>query len=356
MIYNKDSRGPLQSLLGFSDGPWRWAALQASVATAVPLAAFTLAGQQSLGLIASLGAFTALYGSTLRLGDRLRVLSLVAIGFVTASAVGALCGTNIWLNIACAPAVAAVACTVVFGVGLGPPGPMQFVLVSGVSGHLAIVMRHNVPWSNVFVIPALVAIGAFSTYLLVFGLLALPLTPEAEAEGACLRARFSSPWGKTESRIITVRVVAAVAIASLLSFPLGMQHSYWAVMVAGAVLQASHFSRLSAKRAMHRVLGTMLGLAIFGFIKLADPRGFWLVVILVLLQFSIEVVVARHYALALMFMTPTALLISSAGGTNDTFALVVERLMDTLVGSGIAMAVLWAGEWGRQRRSTALCG
>lgn len=63
MIYNRDSRGPLQSLLGFSDGPWRWAAgLQASVATAVPLAAFTLAGQQSLGLIASLGAFTALYG------------------------------------------------------------------------------------------------------------------------------------------------------------------------------------------------------------------------------------------------------------------------------------------------------
>jgi hypothetical protein len=35
----------------------------------------------------------------------------------------------------------AVACTIVFGVGLGSPGPMQFVLVAGVSSHLAAVTR-----------------------------------------------------------------------------------------------------------------------------------------------------------------------------------------------------------------------
>jgi len=73
-------------LYGFHDGVWRWSAgIQAGVATGVPLAAFTLAGQQSLGLIASLGAFTVLYGSTLRMGDRLYLLPLVAVGFVAAS-------------------------------------------------------------------------------------------------------------------------------------------------------------------------------------------------------------------------------------------------------------------------------
>jgi hypothetical protein len=353
MIYRNDRTGPLQSVLSFSDGPWRWSAgIHASVAAALPLAVFTLTGHQSLGLIASLGAFTALYGSALRLGDRLRALPLVAIGFVATSVLGVLCGTNVWLSIVCLVAVTAVACTIVFGVGLGPPGPMQFVLVAGVSGHLASVMRLSAPSFDVLAIPALVAVGAFSAYLLVIVLLALPVIDKPEPEAVCLRARFSPFWRKTESKIIAVRVVAAVTGASLLSLLLGMHHSYWVVMVAGAVLQASHISRFSAIRAMHRVLGTVLGVAIFGLIKLADPRGLWLVVTLALLQFSIEVVVARHYALALTFITPTALLISAAGSTEDTFVLVTERLVDTLIGSAIAMAVLWISEWVRRRAST----
>jgi hypothetical protein len=133
MINKKGATGSLQSLVGFSDGPWRWSAgVQVSAATALPPAAFTSTGHQSLGLIASLGAFTALYGTTLRLRERLRALPIVAIGFVTASVVGVLCGTNGWLSIVCLVTVAAVACTIAFGVGLGPPGPMQFVLVAGV--------------------------------------------------------------------------------------------------------------------------------------------------------------------------------------------------------------------------------
>ena len=344
MIYKESATGSLQSLLCLSDGPWRWlAGIYASLAAGLPLAAFTLAGQQSLGLIALLGAFTALYGSTLRISDRLRALPFVAIGFVTASVLGILCCTNAWLSIACLVAVAAVACTISFGFGLGPPGPMQFVLVAGVSGHLAALTHLN------FGIPALVAAGALSAYLIVVALLALPVMRKAGADAFCWHARFSPPWRNPESRIIALRVVSAVAVAGLLSLPLGIHRSYWLVMVAGALLQASHDSRSSAIRAVHRVLGTVVGVVIFGLIELGQPRGLWLVVVLALLQFSIEVVVARHYALALTFITPTALLISAAGGTDGTVTLVAERLLDTLLGSGIAMAVLWASEWGLGR-------
>jgi Fusaric acid resistance protein-like len=346
---NKDAKGSLHSLLGFSDGEWRWSAgVQGALGGALPFAAFTLTGHQSLGLIASLGAFTVLYGSTLKLGDRLRALPLVAMGFVTASVLGVLCSTDVWLSIACLVTVAAVACVILFGVGLGPPGPMQFVLVAGVSGHLAALKRLSVSSSDVFAIPALVAAGAFGAYLIVVLLLALPLMRKAEGEGDRLRARFLPIWRNTEKATIATRAVVAVATASLLSFPLGVHHAYWTVMVAGAVLQTSHVSRHGAIRAMHRVLGTILGVAIFDLIKLAEPRGFWLVVVLALLQFSIEVVVARHYALALTFITPTALIISAAGGTADTVALVAERLLDTLLGSAIAMAVLWTSEWVRR--------
>jgi hypothetical protein len=82
-------RSSLQTFFAFNDGPWRWAAgVQAAFANALPMAMFSLTGHLSLGLVASLGAFTALYGTKMPLRERLRVLPLVAIGFVAASLLG----------------------------------------------------------------------------------------------------------------------------------------------------------------------------------------------------------------------------------------------------------------------------
>jgi uncharacterized membrane protein YccC len=54
--------------------------------------------------------------------------------------------------------------------------------------------------------------------------------------------------------------------------------------------------------------------------------------------------------LALTFITPTALIFSSAGSSGDPIALGVERLVDTLFGAAIAMAVLWISEGVRRRQ------
>lgn len=341
----------LNRLLSFNDGPWRWSAgVEGCVAVGVPLAAFTLAGYQSLGLIASLGAFTALYGSTLRLGDRLRVLPFVAAGFVAASVLGVLCAANAWLTIACLVAVAAFSSIIVFGVRLGSPGPMQFVLVAGVSGHLAAPAHLGGSSLDALVVPALVAIGALSAYLLVVAPLALPLVRRCEGKAVGLRKRFAPGRLNGEMVAIAARLVVAVAAAGLLSLSLGVR-GYWMAMVAGAVLQASHVSRSSASRAVHRVLGTVCGVAVFGVIQLVDPRGLWLVGVLALLQLAIDVVVARHYALALTFITPAALTISAAAGMSEPLTLVGERIADTVLGAVIAMVVLWTSEWVRGRRA-----
>jgi len=69
-----------------------------------------------------------------------------------------------------------------------------------------------------------------------------------------------------------------------------------------------------------------------------------------MLQFAIEVVVARQYALALAFITPVALTISAAGGTHAPLILASERILDTVLGATIAMAVLAASEWITARR------
>jgi len=77
-------------------------------------------------------------------------------------------------------------------------------------------------------------------------------------------------------------------------------------MIAGAVLQASHVRRLTVIRTVQRVLGTVVGVAVLALLAGMDPSGLWLVAIVALLQFAIEVVITRNYALALIFITPLA--------------------------------------------------
>ena len=343
-------RSSLQTFFAFNDGPWRWAAgVQAAFANALPMAMFSLTGHLSLGLVASLGAFTALYGTKMPLRERLRVLPLVAIGFVAASLLGVLSAANVWLAITCMTAVALLASMLVVTTGLGPPGPMQFVLVAGLSARLAQPEHLSAASLNPMLIPAMVALGALSAYIVVAAPLTLPLVRARHCEASLPAVLFSVRRLDAEKSNIIARVVLAVAVAGVLSVFLRLRHGYWMVMVAGAVLQMTHVAQYSAIRAVHRVVGTVLGVVVFGVIRLAHPRGAWLIAVLVLLQFAIEVVVARHYALALTFITPTALTIATAAGTSAPGALVGERIEDTLLGAVTAMLVLGTMEWIRKR-------
>jgi uncharacterized membrane protein YccC len=88
--------------------------------------------------------------------------------------------------------------------------------------------------------------------------------------------------------VITARVVTAVAIAGMVSLPLGVNRAYWVIMVAGAVLQASHVRRLTAVRTVQRVLGTVVSVAVFAVLVALQPTGLWLVAMVTLLQLGIE--------------------------------------------------------------------
>jgi uncharacterized membrane protein YccC len=162
---------------------------------------------------------------------------------------------------------------------------------------------------------------------------------------AQLRLLFPRFRLDTIGRMLVARIVAAVGLASLLSAPLGAHRMYWVVLTAMAVLQVSHTRRITTLRAIHRVLGTILGVAIFGALAMIEPAGAALVALIMLLQFTIEVVVARNYGLALIFITPAALIISTVGQTHGLLVTVQGRILDTLLGAGIALAVFWSAEY-----------
>ena len=353
---SKMPRHALGSLLTLNEGPWRWAiGVQAGIAMGLPIALFTLGGHQSFGFIASLGAFTALYGAKLSRSGRLRILPLALIGLIAASSLGVLASPHEWLTNLTLVTVAALGCVLTLGTPLGPPGPIMFVLVAAVSAQLAAPLNHGGAGFEKMAVPALVALGGLIAYLVIISPLALPSvrrrelaasdTPDEATPG---KARFDST-----AKAITIRVVIAVAIASFFNRPLGAYRSYWVIVTAVAVLQSSPTRRLTNVRAFQRVIGTILGVGIFAVIAMSQPAAAALVAIVVVLQFAVEVVVARNYGLALLFITPLALTIYMAGRTVDPFVMIRGRISDTLLGASIALAVFWSGEWLRHRLKAA---
>ncbi|MFD8012106.1 FUSC family protein [Streptomyces sp. NPDC058955] len=136
-----------------------------------------------------------------------------------------------------------------------------------------------------------------------------------------------------------LRMVLGTALAGLAALALGLGHGYWASVSAAAVLHSINV-RTAAQRAAQRTLGTAAGLLLALGILAARPDPPILVVVVVLLEFLLEYVVARNYGLGVVFLTPLALLLSDLAAPTQPGALVQDRALGSFL--GIAVALLCA--------------
>jgi hypothetical protein len=333
-------RSDLRSIFELRPSPPRlYVAVQGAVAIGIPTVGFALAGRAELGLLASSGAFLALYLTTRSRVDRARRLPLLALGFLAASALGIAASGSLVLGLLVLFVVAAVSSVLCLGLGVGPPGALFFVLVAGVSGHVAGPADLGGGGVDGWLVLGALALGLAIAYLVVLAPLVLPKVRAADATVRDEPLRFDFDEA---TRIILIRLIVATAIAVIVAAPLGIHRSYWVVVAVVAILQNGHRLRLTGLRGVHRVLGTLVGLGLFALISLASPSGVWLGLLLMALQFVVEMVVIRNYGLALVFITPLALTIAAQAGTAAVDVIVSERFFDTLLGAAIATAVLAA--------------
>jgi len=331
-------RSDLRSVFELRPSPPRWhIALQAAFAIGIPTVGFAIAGYPQLGLLASTGAFLALYLTSRSRVQRARMLPLLAIGFLASSALGILASGSLVLGLIVLFVVAAVSAILCLGLNVGPPGALFFVLVAGVSGHVAGPVELEGGAVDGWLVLGMHALGLLVAYLVVLAPLLLPGVRAADALIPPAPTRFEVD---ATIRIILTRLVVATGIAVLVAAPFGIHRAYWVVVAVVAILQNGHRLRLTFVRGIHRVLGTFVGLGLFAVIELARPSGVWLAVMLIVLQFLVEMVVIRNYGLALVFITPLALTISAQAASADVPVIVADRLFDTVLGAAIATVVL----------------
>jgi uncharacterized membrane protein YccC len=128
-------------------------------------------------------------------------------------------------------------------------------------------------------------------------------------------------------------------MAAFLAMALGLPRPDWAAVACAAVL-VHDATRTTVRRAGHRAIGTAAGIGVAGVVLAAAPGALVLVVLVVVLQFVVELLVARNYAAAVVFITPLALLQAAlAGGPLDgpVAGLLAGRMVETALGCGVAV-------------------
>jgi uncharacterized membrane protein YccC len=325
-------------------------ALQAGLAMLVALGVPALLGRTDLGLLASTGALTALYLVTRPRRERLRRLPVIQLGLLVAAAIAAVPAGSPVLAPVVLAVLAVAAAVLLLGFAVGPPGLLFFVLVPGVTQRLTAPVDRGGSGVDPRLVLGMEAVGCLIAYAIAVLPLAVPAVRARDREVPVAPLRFAVTTG---TRIVLIRLAIAIAIATAVSAPLGLHRTYWVLLTLVAALQAGRSRRLTGLRAVHRVAGTALGLVVFAGLALLHPAGPLLALIAAALQFGTELVVIRHYGLALVLITPLALSIAEAGSAAPLGSVVVDRLVDTAVGAGIALLVLAADlliERARQRR------
>lgn len=314
-------------------------ALRAAVSVAAPLLVLWAVGRLDLSIYASFGAFAALYGRHDVFRDRIRMQA--SAGGVLLAAM--LIGTA--LSVVSAPALVSVVvlAVIAFAVTLlaytmqwHPPGPLFPVFAVGACA----------------TIPA--TASAFGTVLLVGGASVLFGLAVTATVGVFTRSTTATPPKTRKALAATAwEMAATVGIATVAAGTAGLlimqTHWYWAAVGAVAAVSGAHVTARMI-RGVQRLLGTLLGILVAAGILALDLPQLAIIGVAVVLQAAAEMFVGRNYGIAMVFVTPLALLMVGLAAPIPADVLLRDRAVETTIGVAIGTIVAVASAAIRRRQ------
>lgn len=325
--------------------PWPWRrALSAGLSLFTVVALGALFGHPADGLLASIGAFTGIYATDLPTFRLAAKLAAVGLGLTASFAVGAVASSSPFAAAVALACVGAVATYVAVALAMAPPGPFFFVMAAAIASGQPLG-RSIAPSA------ALVLAGASVAWTLSV-LLAIAWPQPAHGHASRFRrlsARRIAQTLKNHLRpsdaafVGALRMAVGLFVSAMVAHAIGSPRSYWTAVGCAATLVGMTVMG-TLHRAIQRALGSAFGVILAGAVLSIHPRPIELALLLFALQTAAELLIPRNYGLAVIFITPLAILIAETGRTGLGAPAIVEaRLMDTLLGCAIALALrlLW---------------
>lgn len=314
---------------------------RASVSVLVPLLVLLSADRLDLAAYAAFGAFAALYGRGDVYAVRVRSMSIAAIGLLLAVGGGvSLAGGPAPVGAVAVGFAVLMAAAVIAAsrFGLAPPAPIFFAFA-----FLVCSLTPAPPEGAILALGVTASSCVFAVSVALSGWLLRrsPRVAKAARLEPLARRAQSHPgaWRERGVILVIVQILVGSAVAAGIAAATGQGHAYWAVVSVVATVPSPHTPHTAA-RAVHRTLGTLVGVGVTALILLADPPAIVLVLLVALFQFVAEILVVRHYGAALVAITPLALLMVHLSAPTAPPVLLQDRVVETALGAAVAVLLV----------------
>jgi hypothetical protein len=295
------------------------------------------AQQLNAGLTASLGGLVFLYlPATAPWREGLRSLLTTCGAMLAFCAIGLAASTVTLLQVPALTLLTVLATLYCrrFSLG-GPPGSLFLVIAASVAASSHAPLAQWLSRLGLIALGCLWGVAMAGVYSL--------LTPTASP------AKDTQPPGGAVTGHLrpAVSIGAVVGLSLLAAQLLSLNNPWWVPVSCLAVIQGGSLREIWSRQ-LHRMVGTAAGL-LWVSTLFNIPLSEWQVAgWIVLLSFAIELTVTRHYATAVMFITPMTILLADAGQAHQTslWSLAQSRLLDTMLGCLIG---LLGGVWLHRR-------
>ncbi|MFS1701261.1 FUSC family protein [Alteromonas sp. AMM-1] len=293
---------------------------------AMPLMAGVLAGYPELGLTTCVGSLLGLYGASFTPGYRASALLKMLLPFAGAYILGLVTQQNLAASAFFLGLVAVIAIYLALYKRMRPPAGFFFIMVCCLS------KTHPVALSDIPVIAGAFLAGSLMVTVAVYlhDLITVKDKPQIEAGP-------SQPFWQLAIAVKALVVGGTVGGSYYFASVGGIDNPYWVSITVAAILQGQRMTDFW-QRSLHRATGTALGMLLATGIFAFSPSPLVLIILLFVLAFTIEMLIAKNYALACIFITPlTVILAHTASIESGADMLILARMIDVLIGAGFAL-------------------
>ncbi|MCM3782556.1 FUSC family protein [Neobacillus mesonae] len=141
-----------------------------------------------------------------------------------------------------------------------------------------------------------------------------------------------------------LRYGLVLIVAAAVAYGFHFDRSYWVPLSSAAVMAGGTYIG-TLYRGLQRSAGTIIGILIGAAVLWYEPLGLVVPITLMIFQFIVELIYGRNYALAVLFLTPSTLLIGTTIQPALTAGYFISaRVIDIIIGSIIGILgsmLLW---------------
>ena len=305
--------------------------LLASLCAGIPLLAGLYFKEMSYGILGSTAGLVILYLPTTSVANRMITMLACSFGFMLSFAVGIIFSFHPIVSSIVFALLAFSVQWVTNFFRMKPPGSFFFLMIASI----AISTPFNL--STIAVRIGVVGMGTMLACLLafVYSLYIVQKHPPLPVGPHPKRSRYRNT---IESAIVGSFMGFSLVVAHLLK----LQNPYWVPISCLAVMQGVSLEHVWS-RSLQRILGTFVGLGLAWLLLLQGLTPLSICISVFVLQFIIEMLVVRHYGLAVVFITPLTLFLAEAGSAMhaDLDTLMPARFLNIALGSIIGAIAGW---------------